>query len=134
MIAAETILTRKSVRTYDGRPVEAEKLDRVKAFAAALGNPFGIPVTFVFLDAQAQGLSSPVLTGETLYVAGKVAKVPYGDVAFGSAMELDDEDVALATQVGEDATDGGGVGMLQRITVVPESTESVGHAVALDKG
>ena len=87
MITAETILTRKSVRSYDGRPIEPEALEKVKAFAAKVEDPFGIPVTFVFLDAKEHGLSSPVLTGEPLYVAGKVAKVPYGDVAFGFAME-----------------------------------------------
>ena len=87
MITAETILTRKSVRSYDGRAVEPETLEKVKAFAEAVQTLFGIPVTFAFLDAKAHGLSSPVLTGEPLYVAGKVAKVPYGDVAFGFAME-----------------------------------------------
>ena len=87
MITAQTILTRRSVRTYDSRPIEAETLDAVKTFAAAIEGPFGIPVSFVFLDAKEQGLSSPVLTGEPLYVAGKVPKVPYGDVAFGFAME-----------------------------------------------
>ena len=83
MITANTILTRRSVRTYDGRAVEPEKLERVKAFAREAENPFGIPVTFVFLDAKERGLSSPVLTGEPLYVAGKVPKAPYGEVAFG---------------------------------------------------
>ena len=87
MITAETMLTRKSVRSYDGRAVAAETLKKVKEFAAGIENPFGIPVSFVFLDARERGLSSPVLTGETLFVAGKVGKVPYGDVAFGFAME-----------------------------------------------
>jgi len=87
MITAETMLTRKSVRSYDGRAVAAETLQKVKEFAAGIENPFGIPVSFVFLDARERGLSSPVLTGETLFVAGKVGKVPYGDVAFGFAME-----------------------------------------------
>ena len=87
MITAETMLTRKSVRSYDGRAVAAETLQKVKEFAAGIENPFGIPVSFVFLDARERGLSSPVLTGETLFVAGKVKKVPYGDVAFGFAME-----------------------------------------------
>ncbi len=87
MITAETILTRKSVRSFDGRPIEAETLEKVKAFASTIENPFGIPVSFVFLDAKEKGLSSPVLTGEPLYVAGKVPKVPYADVAFGYAME-----------------------------------------------
>ena len=87
MITAETILTRKSVRSYDGRLIEPETLEKVKAFAQEIKNPFSIPVSFVFLDAKEKGLSSPVLTGEPLYVAGKVAKVPYGDVAVGYAME-----------------------------------------------
>ena len=87
MITAETMLARKSVRSYDGRPIEAETLEKVKGFADQIQNPFGIPVRFVFLDAKEEGLSSPVLTGEPLYVAGKVDKVPYGDVAFGFAME-----------------------------------------------
>ncbi len=87
MITAEAILTRKSVRTYDGRPIEPETLEAIRAFAAGIENPFGIPVSFVFLDAKEKGLSSPVLTGEPLYVAGKVPRVPYADVAFGFAME-----------------------------------------------
>jgi nitroreductase len=87
MITAETMLTRRSVRTYDGRPIEPETLQKVKAFAQEIQNPFGIPVSFVFLDAKEKGLSSPVLAGEPLYVAGKVPKAPYADVAFGFAME-----------------------------------------------
>ena len=87
MITANTILTRKSVRTFDGRAVEPETLERVKTFAREVENPFGIPVTFVFLDAGEKGLGSPVLIGEPLYVAGKVPRTPYGDVAFGFSME-----------------------------------------------
>ena len=87
MITADTMLTRKSVRTFDGRPLEEATLQKLKTFAAGAENPFGIPVTFVFLDAKAKGLSSPVLTGEPLYVAGKVPKVPYGDVACGFSLE-----------------------------------------------
>ena len=87
MITAETMLTRRSVRTYDGRAVAPETLAQVKDFAAAAENPFHIPVSFVFLDAKEKGLSSPVLAGEPVFVAGKVAKVPYADVAFGYSME-----------------------------------------------
>ena len=87
MISPETILTRKSVRSYDGRAIEAGTLEKIRTFADGVENPFGIPVKFVFLDAREKGLSSPVLTGEPMYVAGKVGKVPYGDVAFGFSME-----------------------------------------------
>ena len=87
MITAETIMTRKSVRTYDGRPIKPQTMEAIRAFAEGILTPFDIPVGFVFLDPKEQGLSSPVLTGETMYVAGKVGKVLYGDVAFGFAME-----------------------------------------------
>ena len=45
------------------------------------------PLEFVLLDAEKYGLSSPVITGEKLYAAGKVAKIPYADVAFGYSFE-----------------------------------------------
>lgn len=78
---------RKSVRSFDGRPLTAEDRGKLEQYAAQITNPFGIPVQFVFLDAEDYGLSSPVLTGEKLYVAGKVEKKPYADVAFGYSFE-----------------------------------------------
>lgn len=84
---SDLILTRKSVRTYDGRPLTAEDRGKLECFAAEIPNPFGISVRFVFLDAAAHGLSSPVLTGETLYVAGVVKKGSYADVALGFSFE-----------------------------------------------
>ena len=83
----EIIRGRKSVRTFDGRPLSADDRQRLERYAQAISNPFGIPVRFVFLDAKAHGLSSPVLSGETLYVAGKVDRVPRADVAFGYSFE-----------------------------------------------
>ena len=82
-----TIRGRKSVRTFDGNPVSAEDRERLEAYIRTIANPFGIPVRFVLLDAGEHGLSSPVLSGETLYVAGKVDRVPYADVAFGYSFE-----------------------------------------------
>ena len=83
----EIIKGRKSVRTFDGNPVSAEDREKLEAYIRTIENPFGIPVRFVLLDAGACGLSSPVLSGETLYVAGKVVRIPYADVAFGYAFE-----------------------------------------------
>lgn len=83
----ERIKSRKSVRTFDGSPVSEEDRERLRQYVETISNPFGIPVRFVLLDAKAQGLSSPVLSGETLYVAGIVRKVPCGDVAFGFSFE-----------------------------------------------
>ncbi len=83
----ELIKTRKSVRSFDGNAVSAEDRRRLSEFMDTITNPFGIPVRFVLLDAKEKNLSSPVLTGETLYVAGKVAKKDYADVAFGFSFE-----------------------------------------------
>ncbi len=83
----ELIKTRKSVRSFDDKPVSAEDRNRLAGFIDTVRNPFGIPVSFVLLDAKEKNLSSPVLTGETLFVAGKVAKRDYADVAFGFSFE-----------------------------------------------
>ena len=83
----KTIKGRKSVRTFDGRPVSAEDREKLEQYIATITNPFGIPVRFVLLDAKEHGLSSPVLSGETLYAAGIVPKIPNADTAFGYAFE-----------------------------------------------
>ncbi len=83
----EVIKTRKSVRTFDGRPLTEEDKQALIDYAAAITNPYGIPVTFVFLDAAEHGLSSPVINGEQLYVAGKIAPVPHCEEAFGYSFE-----------------------------------------------
>ncbi len=83
----KTVMGRKSVRTFDGKPVSAEDRERLERYIRSIGNPFGVPVRFVLLDAKEHGLSSPVLSGETLFVAGITDKVPYADVAFGFSFE-----------------------------------------------
>ncbi len=83
----ELIKSRKSVRSFDERPLSEEDADRLARYAEMISNPFGIPVRFVLLDAKEHGLSSPVLTGESCYAAGLVAKGPNADVAFGFSFE-----------------------------------------------
>lgn len=83
----EIIKGRKSVRTFDGNPLSTKDRETLESYLSAITNPFGIPVRFVLLDARQYGLSSPVISGESLYIAGKVDKVPYADVAFGYAFE-----------------------------------------------
>lgn len=83
----EIIKGRKSVRSFDEKPLSAEDRARLEQYIATISNPFGIPVRFVLLDAKQNGLSSPVLSGESLYVAGMVKKGERADVAFGFAME-----------------------------------------------
>jgi nitroreductase len=83
----ELIKSRKSVRSFDGRALLAEDRARLEQYMETISNPFGIPVRFVLLDAKEHALSSPVLTGETLYAAGLVAKGQNADLAFGFSFE-----------------------------------------------
>ncbi len=82
-----TIIERKSVRTYDGKDLKPEDLKVLKEYAENIETPFGIPAEFRFLEADKYGLKSPVLSGVNLYVAGKTEVVPYSDVSFGYAFE-----------------------------------------------
>ena len=71
---SELIKSRKSVRSYDGRPISSEDRAKLEAYTKTVANPFDIPVEFLFLDAAKHGLSSPVVSGASLFLAGKVAK------------------------------------------------------------
>ena len=81
------IRTRRSVRRFDGRPLSPEDKDKLCARIKTISNPYNIPVEFVLLDVKEHGLSTPVIEGETLYIAGKIAKVPHNEEAFGFSFE-----------------------------------------------
>jgi len=83
----DLIRARTSIRSYDGQKLTEEDREKLLGYARSIENPWGIPVTFVLLDAKEHGLKSPVLTGETLYIAAKVKKVPHGEEAFGFSFE-----------------------------------------------
>lgn len=83
----EVVMGRKSVRTYDGKKLTAEDQQSIKDCAAGITNPWDIKVDWVFMDAEEFGLSSPVLSGDKMYVAGLVDNVPYADVAYGYSLE-----------------------------------------------
>ena len=83
----ELMRTRKSVRWYDGKGLKQEDLEKIRAYADTLKNPFGVPIKFVFLNAEEKGLSSPVVTGESWYVAGLEEAVPGTDAAYGFSFE-----------------------------------------------
>lgn len=84
----EVIRGRKSFRTFDGRMVSDEDRERISSYAAAIRNPYGIPVEFVMLDAEEHGLSSPVIRGERLYIAAKVPRVDHCEEAYGYSFEM----------------------------------------------
>ena len=79
---------RRSVRTYDGRNLSAEDMDKLSAFMAGLNNPYGIPLKFKLLDAKQQTLKCPVVSGTDLYVSAKAKRVPHMEEAFGYSFEM----------------------------------------------
>lgn len=83
----DIIKGRKSVRTFDGNPVKPEDKEKLEKYIGTITNPFGIPVRFVLMDAKEHGLSSPVINGETMYVAGITARLPRAEEAYGYAFE-----------------------------------------------
>ena len=83
----ETVRGRRSVRTYDGKPLTAEDRQKLEDFIAELKNPFGVPIEYRFLDAKRDGLSSPVIVGTDTYLGAKAPDVPNYEIAFGYDLE-----------------------------------------------
>ena len=48
----EVIRHRRSVRTFDGKPLAANDADRILEFASKTENPFDIPIEWKLLDAK----------------------------------------------------------------------------------
>jgi len=84
---SQLVRARRSVRTFDARPLSSENLERLQSFMADIENPCGIPVEFRLLHAKEQGLKCPVVVGTDLFVAGKVPRVSGAELAFGYSME-----------------------------------------------
>lgn len=83
----ELAKARRSVRSFDGRALSEEHRAALTAFLDTLDNPWGIPVDFRFLDAKADRLTTPVITGTDCFLGGKIARVPHAENAFGYTME-----------------------------------------------
>lgn len=85
--AKEMIKKRKSVRTFDPRPLRLEHIRALEEHIGAEENPFGVPVVFRLLDIKEHGLASPVILGEAKYLAAKVKRVPRYEIALGYSFE-----------------------------------------------
>lgn len=83
----DCIKARRSVRTFDPRPLDHETRAQLAAFMDRADNPFGLPVSLRFLDGSEHGLVCPVASGARLYVGGKIARGPLAFVAFGYSFE-----------------------------------------------
>ena len=83
----ELAKTRRSVRTFDGNNVDEKVVAELKEYAAGIKNPYGIHIRFDFLDKDANKLSSPVLTGEKLYIAALMEPGTHAEEAYGYSFE-----------------------------------------------
>lgn len=83
----ELIRTRRSVRTFDDRPIAPDALEKLNAFMQQIETPYGIPVRFALLGTKEHGLTCPVISGGDYYIAAAVEDVPHGGEAFGYAFE-----------------------------------------------
>ena len=101
MNAMEAVRSRRSVRSFDGRALPPETLDRILKAAESAETPYGLPITWRVLSAKEHGLSSPVITGADAYIAGKLRRVPHAGEAFGFAFE---RVVLLAASMGVGTT------------------------------
>ena len=87
MTTMELIRHRRSVRTFDGRPLREEDAGRILAFAKEAENPWGLPIEWRLLSASADGLSSPVISGTDTWIAGRMKAEPHAEEAFGFEFE-----------------------------------------------
>lgn len=87
MTIEKVIRARRSVRTFDGSALRPEDGEKIMAFAGEAENPYAIPISWRLLDPKKEDLHSPVITGESAYLAGKLKKVPHGEEAFGYSFE-----------------------------------------------
>ena len=85
---SDLIRQRKSVRTFDGKPLSAEDRSALEAYTASPTNPFSVPITFRLLDVKEYGLSSPVIVGADTYLAAKVERVPNFEIAYGFSFAI----------------------------------------------
>ena len=86
-MVSDLIRQRRSVRTFDGKPLSVEDRNALEAYTASQKNPFSVPITFRLLDVKEYGLSSPVIVGADTYLAAKVERVPNFEIAYGYSFE-----------------------------------------------
>ncbi len=85
--AKEMIRNRKSVRSFNGKPLSDGDKSSLESYVMSLENPFGVPVTFRVLDVKENNLSSPVVIGADTYLAAKVKMAGHYEIALGYSFE-----------------------------------------------
>lgn len=83
----DIIRSRRSVRTYNPKPLTREDRQKLEDFLPTADNPFGLGVEFRFLEKQTYGLHCPVTVGDGLYIGAKAALAPHMEAAVGYSFE-----------------------------------------------
>lgn len=84
----DLILDRRSVRTFDGRPLSADDRAEIEKLISEADNPFDDSAEFMILDSSEHKLRSPVIVGCDTYIAGKCRKDDTtAALGFGYALE-----------------------------------------------
>ena len=83
----ELVRSRRSVRTYDGKEISRQDLEKLSAFMERIENPDGIPVEFQLLDGKKEKLKCPVISGTDLFIGAKVPRVSHMEEAVGYSFE-----------------------------------------------
>ena len=84
---AKLVRGRRSVRTYEVRPLSSEDLEKLTSFMRQIENPYGIPVEFKLLDGKKQKLKCPVISGTDLFIGAKASRAPHMEEAVGYSFE-----------------------------------------------
>ncbi|MBP5279993.1 MAG: nitroreductase family protein [Erysipelotrichaceae bacterium] len=83
----DLIRQRRSVRTFDGRKISEEDLNRIKEFSKTVSNPYGLDIEWCFLDSSKEKLNVPVIGGCDTYITGKMKNSEHANEAFGYSFE-----------------------------------------------
>ncbi len=87
MKTLEIARKRRSVRTFDGKGLTPEDSQKIMDFAEKAENPYGLSIAWKLLDAQKDGLTTPVIVGTDVFIGGKMLRAPHAEEAFGYSFE-----------------------------------------------
>ncbi len=84
----DVIRSRRSVRTYNGKEIDAALLEKLMSYASTIENPYKMNIEYKLLKAGEHGLSCPVAKGTDLFIGGKIKKGIEANLAFGYSFEM----------------------------------------------
>jgi nitroreductase len=87
MKTLEIARKRRSVRTFDGKGLSPEDAKKIMDFAEQADNPYGLAIAWKLLDAEKDGLTTPVIVGTDVFIGGKMQRAPHTEEAFGYSFE-----------------------------------------------